>query len=108
MPPWVKFKYRDFYDVPRQVLVESNGSSYLLDCRFDAARDQYADEYEILEMPSLASDVVRESTDLRRLARRFLGRVAVQAVRFDPTLRSQIDLASIPAIASQLPISEAE
>jgi hypothetical protein len=99
MPPWVSFEYRDFYDVPRQIIVSHRGHTFLLDCPFDEVREDYAAEYDILEFPELAAHAVRDSKDLRGLATRILGRVPVVAVRFDPTRRSQVDIASIPLLA---------
>jgi hypothetical protein len=102
LPLWATFQYRDFYDVPRQLVVRHRGRTFLLDCRFDEARDEYDDEYEVFEFPDLAPDLIRDSPDLRRFASELLGRVEVGAVRFDTTLRSKVDLGSVPPILAAI------
>jgi hypothetical protein len=100
VPIWVEFEYRDFYDVPRQILLRHGGRTFLLDCRFDETCDDYSDEYEVFEFPDLPPGVARESKNLRGLVGGLLGHVSVRAVRFDASLRTSIDLSSIPQIAA--------
>jgi hypothetical protein len=100
VPLWAPFQYREFYDVPRQVVVQHGDRTFLLDCRFDETRDDYSDEYEVFEFPTLAPELLRGSKDLRGLAMNLLGPVKVRDVRFDPTRRREVDLTSIPPIAT--------
>jgi hypothetical protein len=56
---WASFQYREFYDVPRQIIVRHRGRTFLLDCRFDETRDDYDRDYEVFDFPDLAPDLLR-------------------------------------------------
>jgi hypothetical protein len=85
-------RYRDFYDVPRAIVVELDGALYLFDCRFDPELDDYEGQYIVYRLPEdLSDDLERMSwTDLDHRGQR-VGAVDVSAVEFDPTRRSSID-----------------
>jgi hypothetical protein len=38
---WLPIKYREFYDVPRAIVVERDGELYLFDSSFDGDADEY-------------------------------------------------------------------
>lgn len=40
---WLPITYRDYYDVPRMLVVRFEGQAYLFDCPFDVALDEYPD-----------------------------------------------------------------
>ncbi len=44
-------RYRGFYDIPRMVVVRVGGSTYLLDCPFDADRDEFPDCFDVYVLP---------------------------------------------------------
>jgi hypothetical protein len=99
MTTWVPFEYRDFYDVPRMIVLRHRGRVFLLDCPFDDISDEYRESYEVFEIGDLSPDALRGSwKDLRAFSKGRLGIVKVDAVRFDATTRKEVDATSIPAL----------
>ena len=88
---WLPIRYRDFCDVPRAVVVEFRGHTYLLDCLFDHDRDDYEPEYTVYRLPDdLADDLETMSwTDLGHRGTR-MGTLEVSQVVFDQTRRAAI------------------
>lgn len=92
-PNWIPFRYRDFYDVPRAILLEYAGTLYFLDCPFSDERDDYRDVYGVYEVP----EELRDSLDAASWEdfpgrSRYVGSVPVDEVAFDPTRRCLIDV----------------
>jgi hypothetical protein len=100
MSSWVGFRYREFHDVPRLIVFDHEGRTYLLDCSFDHVLDEYPDTYRVLELSCCSAGPVQDWDELARTATRDLGRVPVTAVRFDETRRREIDVTTIPGLAS--------
>jgi len=73
----VPFKYVDFWDVPRLILVRYRGKPFLLDSDFDEALDEYPDNgsWKFLENVSLTP----------------VGSLPVCDVHFDRTKRRKLD-----------------
>jgi hypothetical protein len=93
MPRWTQISYREFYDVPRAIVVSDGQHTYFFDCPFDQQRDDYASDYDVYIMPSLSpSEMSGSWVSFPQRAVRRLGRVAVGSVRFDETRRREIDL----------------
>ena len=85
---WLRIKYRDFYDVPRAIVVRYRGAVYFFDCPFDDKADEYPDEYTVYRLPSeLEPTLGRISWVDLALAGEEIGRVSVNAVQLDPTRR---------------------
>lgn len=42
---WAPIRYREFYDLPRIFIATHNGQSYIFDCSFDDALDDYSGKY---------------------------------------------------------------
>jgi hypothetical protein len=42
--------YRDFFDVPRALILEHAGAVYFFDCPFDHSADEYPGFYRVYEM----------------------------------------------------------
>jgi hypothetical protein len=88
--PWLPITYRGFYDLPRAVLVEYEGETYLLDCPFDEQAAEYLDDFAVYRLPEAIADSAREPAsswiDLAD-AGSLLRRVPVQQVRFDKSRR---------------------
>jgi hypothetical protein len=92
MPTMAPITYREFYDVPRIFLVRYRGSLLLFDGLFDDALDEYPDEYKVYVLPELSQQELSGSwTSLSEKAVRYMGTVPVGAVKFDSTLRREID-----------------
>lgn len=89
---WLPIRYRDFYDIPRAVIVEWNGQTYLFDCLFDPSLDEYQDIYSVYRVPfDLLANLDDGSwTDLGHRCE-FVASVAVRCVEFDQTRRSAMN-----------------
>jgi hypothetical protein len=61
---------------------------------FDDDLDDWEDQYRVYVLPADV-ELAGSWVDLELKAVRFLGRVPVETVRFDPRRRSQIDLTSL-------------
>ena len=72
-------------------MVADGEAVFVFDCPFDAALDEYPADYHVYRLPPGA--VIPESGSWERLPGlgTLLGRVPVDRVRFDPTLRAAID-----------------
>jgi hypothetical protein len=93
MPKWTPFTYRDFYDVPRAIIVSDSQRTYFFDCPFDEQRDDYPPDYDVYLMPSLSQSELSGSwISFKERAIRRLGRVSVSSVGFDESRRREINL----------------
>lgn len=88
---WLPIKYRDFYDVPRLVVVEWRGDLYMLDSPFDEGQDDYTDVFTVYRLPADAREAVAEdSWDDLPGSGVALGQIAVEEVQFDETRREAV------------------
>lgn len=88
---WLPIRYRDFYDVPRAVVVEFRGDLYLFDCLFDHDADDYEPSYSVYRLPPEIGDIDAISwTDLGHRGER-IGSVDVPGVEFDTTRREALN-----------------
>lgn len=85
---WLPIRYRDFYDIPRAVVVEWQGGLYLFDCPFDVDADQYPAVYDVVRLPEHVRANIDEIswTDLARRGH-LIGSVPTTAVEFDESRR---------------------
>ncbi|MGE5183665.1 MAG: hypothetical protein ACM31C_16450 [Acidobacteriota bacterium] len=97
MGRWVDFVYREFYDVPRSIIVKLPDGLLLLECRFLEDADAYADHYDAFLLPPEV-DLSGSWTDLSRWATRALGSIAVEHVELDETRRRSLDLESLAPV----------
>ena len=51
MSKLIPFKYRDFYDVPRLIVVRWKRNLFLLDSRFEDTTDEYSEYYSVYSLP---------------------------------------------------------
>lgn len=93
---WVKFLYRGFHDVPREVIVPATGGLLLLSCPFSDALDDYPEVYELYWLDEPA-DLSASWERLAESATERLGSVRVEEVVFDARRRNALDLASLGA-----------
>lgn len=47
---WVPFLYREFYDVPRVIVVDLPDGRFMLDCPFNDGLDDYPNEYQVVKL----------------------------------------------------------
>jgi hypothetical protein len=85
-------RYRDFYDVPRAIVVEYRGALYLLDSLFDPDINAYETVYTVYRLPDELRERIDDMswTDLGHRGTR-LGSIEVGAVGFDDSRRKAID-----------------
>ena len=92
-------QFRDFWDVPRMLIIDWDGESVLLDCPFDEEREDFADEYKVYSMPSLSDAELDGSwADFPQRAIKLLGKIPVSKVQFDETSRSYLNRRSLDDI----------
>jgi len=92
---WVKIRYRDFYDIPRAIVVERRNHLYLFDCLYSYEIDDYDPDYSVYELPDELRDQLDAGmswTDLGHRGKR-LGSVATASVEFDSTKRRALNAA---------------
>jgi hypothetical protein len=90
-PTWLPIAYRDFYDVPRLVVVEWHGDLYLLDAPFNEDLDNYADVFTVYRLPADARDAVAaDSWEGLPRSGETVGQIAVENVMFDSTRRKAV------------------
>jgi len=89
---WLSMRYRDFYDIPRAVVVDWESTLYLFDCLYDHGLDDFEPTYTVYRLP----DELRGSldhmswTDLGHRGER-VGSVPTRDVEFDPSRRESIN-----------------
>lgn len=86
------FRYRDFYDVPRAILVEYAGTLYFFDCPFSDELDDYEDAFSVYKLSEeLQGNLNSVSWETLPGSSSYVGSVPVDAVEFDSTKRHSID-----------------
>lgn len=98
----ISFIYREFYDVPRMIVLRREGSLILLESVFDNETDDYSDSYEVFVLQDLSENEFQGSReDLRSKATKSLCQVLIRDVKFDPTLRKEIEATVIDDLLHQ-------
>ena len=89
----VPFRYVEFYDVPRAIVLRYKGKLLLLDSPFDDKLDDYSDSYSVYELPESVEPSLAEGSWLFLESARLacVGQIPVKAVRFDSTRRKALD-----------------
>lgn len=90
-PRWLAIQYRDFYDIPRLVVVSYGGQLYLFDSPFDDDADEYSDHFTVYRLRPEAGARIEDASwlELVRLGEP-IGRVRTDEVEFDPSKRHLI------------------
>jgi hypothetical protein len=95
----VKIVYREFYDVPRMLIVSHRGLKLLLDSPFDESRDEYSPTYRVYVLPKEVDEHTLGSWEaLPQMATKSLGEIPVDQVVFDPTKRAEVDAGVIDSL----------
>jgi hypothetical protein len=94
MATWVGFEYREFFDVPRSIILSHADCLVLLESAFSDEASDYSDDYQLYLLPR-DTDLTGSWSDLSTAAIRRLGAIPVSHVQFDPTRRTKINLASL-------------
>ena len=95
----VKIAYRDFYDVPRMLIVSRRGLKLLLDSPFDDSLDKYSPTYKVYVLPTEVDEHTLKSWEaLPQMAMKSLGEIPVNQVAFDATKRAEVDTGVIDSL----------
>jgi hypothetical protein len=89
----VPFRYVDFYDVPRCIVVRCQGRLFLLQSAFNCELDEYPDSYSVYALPELVEDSLKGSSweFLESIPMNCIGQIRIDRVRFDPSKRKALD-----------------
>jgi len=94
--------YREFYDVPRMLILTHRGVKLLLDCKFDESLDEYPSAYRVYVLPEGIDEVALKAWEaLPGMATRYLGEIPVDQIIFDASKRAEIDTAVIDTLLSE-------
>ena len=87
----VPFKYGDFYDVPRLIVLKYKGQVIMLGSYFDEQRDEYEDSYSIYLLPSSIEGEITKSLYEGDVDAKLIGSVPIRNVIFDATKRRALN-----------------
>jgi hypothetical protein len=92
-------RYRDFYDIPRAIIVEIEGGLYFLDCKFDSDADDYSLYFDVFKLArtELSELEILDWSTLSELGEQ-IGRIAAADITFDQTKREYIDDSELKAL----------
>jgi hypothetical protein len=89
---WLPIRYRDFYDIPRAIIVEYRGQVYLLDSPYEDEADEYSDQFTVYRLPSeLARSLDEISWENLGALGTEVGHVPAGSIQLDPTRRQYLD-----------------
>jgi hypothetical protein len=103
MGNWAPILYREFWDVPRIFIARYRQQSWLFDCPFDEATEDFPGCYKVYLLPELKDeDLAGSWNKLPSRAIQYVGEVPVKAVRFDPSKRREIDSKVLDELTAQI------
>lgn len=87
--------YREFYDLPRLLLISDDTSSFwIFDCKFDERADEYPNEYRVFFAGRAADKALREFEEFAKssadVAMRDCDRLPIGDVKFDATRKKKL------------------
>lgn len=98
------FIYREFYDVPRFLVVTHCGQQFLFESAFDDDLDEYPDVYQVFLLRDVPDDELKGSwVHLSEKAQTRLGLVPVRDVVFDETGRRKIETNVLERLLADAP-----
>ena len=104
MPSTAPFVYREFYDVPRFLVVTHHGQQFLFESAFDHDLDEYPDTYQVFLLRDIAEDDLKGSwVYLSEKAQARLGIVPIKDVVFDETWRRAIETDVLERLLADAP-----
>jgi hypothetical protein len=84
--------YREFYDVPRVIVLTHRSRKLLLWCRFDKALDEYPAVYQVYDLPMEIDERAPTSwEDFPQKATKYLGQIPVDQLVFDTSKKAEIE-----------------
>jgi hypothetical protein len=99
----VPFRYVEFYDVPRTIVLRHRGKLLLLQSAFDDKLDDYPDNYSVYELADSAETSLDNGSwlFLKSATTACIGQIPVNSVRFDDTRRKTLDASVLDGIVSE-------
>lgn len=96
----ISIDYSGFYDAPLAFRAWFNGSwFYFWRGYFDEELDEYPIIYEVFSVEAESSDVFIMSWDIESFeSKKYVGKIAMNEVLFDPTKREKISVATFNLI----------
>jgi hypothetical protein len=93
MSSMTNFRYVDFYDVPRTIVLRFQNRWFLLQSAFNDELDEYEKEYSIYLLPDSFEPVQSGSPwkFLEELELNCIAKVPVNSVQFDSTKRKKLE-----------------
>lgn len=93
---WLPIQYREFWDVPRLIVVDTGDRRLLLDCSFDDALDEYPPDYKVFDLPVSSLESI-SGKDWSALSNQgtFVGQIPVADITLDDSKRGAILATSI-------------
>ena len=89
----IPFRYVEFYDVPRCIVVRYRGVSLLLLSAFDDDIDEYPAAYQVYVMPEEAEETFQKGSwkFVEETPMDAVGEIQVDSVKFDESKREELD-----------------
>jgi hypothetical protein len=92
MPVKVPFLYREFYDVPRMIILWRGNLRILLESAFDTEADEYSDTYKVFVLPNISEEDLKGSWEaLASTTTGLLGEIPLNGLDFDLSRRKELD-----------------
>ena len=93
MSPMTNFRYVEFHDVPRTIVLRFQDRWFLLQSAFNDELDEYENEYSIYPLPNSFEPIQGGGSwkFLEELELNCIAKVPVNAVQFDCTRRKKLD-----------------
>ncbi|MBC8138246.1 MAG: hypothetical protein H8F28_20390 [Fibrella sp.] len=82
------FRYREFYDVPRVILLATSLFVLEMESLFDEENDDYNDSYTVTVNGAVRDDLATGWTNVEGGTGSTIGRIPVRDLKFDRTKRS--------------------
>jgi hypothetical protein len=97
----IPFRYVEFYDVPRCIVVCYRGTSLLLLSAFDNNIDEYPDTYVVYVLPKEAEETFRKGSwkFIEETPMHPVGEIRVDSVKFDESKRKEFDSSCLDDLA---------
>src|SRR6267143_4014107 len=94
------FRYVEFYDYPRCIVLNYRDKLVLLQSAFDDERDVYPGEYTVYLLPTTAAADLKTGSwkFLEKLQLDPLGPIPIARVKFDSTRRKRLDASILAAL----------
>jgi hypothetical protein len=90
---WLPIKYREFYDVPRAIVVAYGEKIYFFNCVFDSMLDEYSECYKVYGLRRDAVNTITAPAWVGLENRGVLiGELPVSKMKLDSTKRQLINV----------------